>query len=172
MVTGLASRLAATVRTFRTDPGAGQSSPTVTATLVDGHASLASGRFRWDSDLESAVGGQDLAPSPTAYLLGALAGCGVVFLHDTLAPLFDVTLDDVVATARCRSDAAGLLGIEGAPPALQEIELGITVTSPDPANRVEAMFAVWRERCPIFLALSQPSPTTLRFEIVAAGTRR
>ena len=53
-----------------------------------------------------AIGGENLAPSPTAYLLGALAGCGVVFLRDTLAPQFDVTIDALEATARCRADAA------------------------------------------------------------------
>ena len=82
----------------------------MTATLVNGHARLSAGPFNWDADLPPAIGGGNLAPSPTAYLLGALAGCGVAFLRDTLAPQFDVELDDVTAVASASSDARGLLG--------------------------------------------------------------
>ena len=66
--------------------------PEVTATLVNGRARLTAGPFNWDADLPAALGGEDLAPSPTAYLLGALAGCAVAFLRDTLAPQFDVEI--------------------------------------------------------------------------------
>ena len=101
---------------FRTDPSTARSKPSVTATLANGRARLSAGPFNWDADLPVALGGENLAPSPTAYLLGALAGCGVAFLHDTLAPQFDVTIDDVSAVARCSADARGLLGLDGVRP--------------------------------------------------------
>ena len=153
----LTARINEATDKFRSDPAAGVTTPTVTATLLNGRARLSSGPFNWESDLGPAIGGENLAPSPTAYLLGALAGCGVVFLRDTLATQFGVTIDDVQATARCRADVGGLLGIEGTNPALDQIELNITVTSRDPADRLEAMFAAWRERCPIYLALLNPN---------------
>jgi uncharacterized OsmC-like protein len=165
----LTDRINETAAKFRADPATGVTTPSVTATLLNGHARLSSGPFNWDADLGPGIGGENLAPSPTAYLLGALAGCGVVFLRDTLAPQFGVTLDDVRATARCRSDVAGLLGIEGTSPALDDIELSITVSSPDPADRLEAMFAAWRERCPIYLALLNPNPVGVDFAIGAAA---
>lgn len=165
----LGARLDETIEKFRSDPTAGLTTPSVTATLINGHARLSSGPFNWDSDLGPAVGGENLAPSPTAYLLGALAGCGVVFLRDTLAPQFGVTLDDVRATATCRTDVAGLLGIEGTNPALEQFELRIEVSSPDPADRLEAMFAAWRERCPIYLALINPNQVTVEFQTEAAS---
>lgn len=164
----LGTRLDESAQKFRSDPAAGLTTPSVTATLINGHARLSSGPFNWDSDLGPAVGGENLAPSPTAYLLGALAGCGVVFLRDTLAPQFGVTLDGVQATARCRADAAGLLGIEGTTSALDQIELSISVSSPDPADRLDAMFAAWRERCPIYLALINPNQVTVEFQTEAA----
>ena len=165
----LGARLDETVEKFRSDPTAGLTTPSVTATLINGHARLSSGPFNWDSDLGPAVGGENLAPSPTAYLLGALAGCGVVFLRDTLAPQFGVTLDDVQATARCRADLAGLLGIEGTNAALGQIELSITVSSRNPAERLAAMFVAWRERCPIYLALINPNQVTVEFQTEAAA---
>lgn len=139
----------------------------MTATLVNGHARLSSGPFNWDTDLGPAVGGENLAPSPTAYLLGALAGCGVVFLRDTLAPEFGVTSTAIEATASCRADLGGLPGIEGTAAALDLIRLDARITSPDPQDRIDAMLAAWRERCPIFLALRNANEVALDFQ--AAG---
>ena len=146
---------------FRIDPAAGRTSPTVTATLANGHARISAGPFNWESDLPASIGGANLAPSPTAYLLGALAGCGVAFLADTLAPEFGVRIDGITATARCKSDLGGLFGIDGVLPNLTDIELDLEVSSPDAEAKTEPMLAAWRERCPILLALLQPNAVAL-----------
>lgn len=156
-----ATILAETEARFRADPAAAQSRPSVTATLAEGRAQLSAGPFTWQADLPLAIGGQNGAPSPTAYLLGALAGCGVAFLHDTLAPQFGVEIDGITAVARCSADARGLLGIDGVPSDLGDLELDIQVSTSSPADRVEAMFAAWRERCPIYLALLKPNSIAL-----------
>src|SRR5689334_20112147 len=97
----IASTIDATRTKFAADASAARSTPAVTATLANGRARLSAGPFNWDADLPASLGGENLAPSPTAYLLGALAGCAVTFLHDTLAPEFDVDVDDITAVARC-----------------------------------------------------------------------
>ena len=74
----LTARVNETTEKARADPAAGVATPTVTATLPNGHARLSSGPFNWESDLGPGIGG--------------------VFLRDTLAPQFGVTLDDVQAT--------------------------------------------------------------------------
>lgn len=167
-MTTMTTRLAESAEKFRADPATGITNPSVTATLLNGHARLSSGPFNWESDLGPAVGGESMAPSPTAYLLGALAGCGVIFMRDTLAPQFGVSLAEIEATATCRADLAGLLGVEGTDPALNEIALEIRITTGDPAERVEAMLAAWRERCPIYLALTNVSPVQLETRISAS----
>lgn len=154
---------------FRSDPTTARSTPSVTATLTNGHARLSAGPFNWDADLPVAVGGQNLAPSPTAYLLGALAGCGVAFLHDTLAPQFGVRIDAVTAVASCTSDARGLLGMDDVSPALTDIAIDIEVTSPDPEDKTGPMLAAWRERCPIFLALVRPNEVSLTSRATASS---
>jgi uncharacterized OsmC-like protein len=146
---------------FRADPAAARSTPKVTASLVNGRARLSAGPFNWDADLPAALGGENLAPSPTAYLLGALAGCAVAFLRDTLAPQFGVEIDDVTATATASSDLRGLLGIDGVAPDLGAFGLDIRVASPTSADRIEAMLGAWRERCPIYLALLKPGEIAL-----------
>ena len=147
--------------TFREDPAKARSAPTVTATLANGRARLSAGPFNWDADLPAILGGENLAPSPTAYLLGALAGCAVAFLHDTLAPQFDVEIDSATAAASSVSDLRGLVGIDGAAPDLTDLKLDIQLTSSSPQDRIDAMLAAWRERCPIYLALLKPNAVEL-----------
>lgn len=154
--------LSETEERFRADPAAARTAPAVTATLVNGRARLSAGPFNWDADLPASLGGENLAPSPTAYLLGALAGCAVAFMHDTLAPQFGVRIEDITAVARGSADLRGLLGIEGASPEIGDLELEIRITSDDPPERTEPMLQVWRDRCPIFLALLNPNALALR----------
>ena len=156
-----ATVIAETEARFRADPAKARSSPAVTASLVNGRARLSAGPFNWDADLPATLGGENLAPSPTAYLLGALAGCAVAFLHDTLAPRFDVEITDVTAVAKCSTDQRGLLALDDVAPDLTDLALEIKVSSPSPQDRVDAMFAAWRERCPIYLALIKPQSVTL-----------
>jgi uncharacterized OsmC-like protein len=156
-----ATVLAETEARFRADPAKARSTPAVTATLVNGRARLSAGPFNWDADLPATLGGENLAPSPTAYLLGALAGCAVAFLHDTLAPRFEVEISDVTAIAKCSSDQRGLLALDGVAPDLADLSLEIKVSSPSPQDRVDAMLAAWRERCPIYLALIKPQSVSL-----------
>jgi len=163
-----ATVLAETEARFRADPSKARSTPAVTASLVNGRARLSAGPFNWDADLPLTLGGENLAPSPTAYLLGALAGCAVAFLHDTLAPQFDVEIADVTAVARCSTDQRGLLALDGVAPDLGDLALEIRVSSPSSEDRVEAMLAAWRERCPIYLALIKPQTVTLTIEGGAA----
>ena len=156
-----ATVLAETEAKFRADPSKARSTPTVTASLVNGRARLSAGPFNWDADLPATLGGENLAPSPTAYLLGALAGCAVAFLNDTLAPQFDVDIADVTAVARCSTDQRGLLALDGVAADLTDLALEIRVSSPSPQDRVDDMLAAWRQRCPIYLALLKPQTVTL-----------
>jgi uncharacterized OsmC-like protein len=153
-----------TAARFRTDPTAGRTAPAVTATLEGGRARLSAGAFSWEADLPPSLGGSNAAPSPTAYLLGALAGCGVAFLNDTLAPEFGVTIRGITAVARCRADLAGLVGVEGAAPDLSDLELEIRIDTPDPESKTGPMFEAWQRRCPVYLALRNPNVVALHVE--------
>jgi len=164
-----ADLLAASTLRFATDSDRARSAPAVTASLVNGHARLSAGPFNWDADLPTAIGGENLAPSPTAYLLGALAGCAVAFIHDTLAPQLGLRLDHVSAVARCTTDMRGLLGMGDAVPDLSEVAVEIHVVSPEPENRLRPLFEVWRQRCPIYLALVDPVAVRATFTTETAA---
>jgi uncharacterized OsmC-like protein len=148
---------------FNADASAAQQSPEVRATLTNGLARLSGGPFNWDADLSAPLGGGNLAPSPTLYLLGALAGCAVAFLHDTLAPQLGVAIDDVTAVARCRTDARGLLGMQGAEPDLADLELTVTIVSAASDEELARLQEAWLQRCPILLALAKPVDVATTF---------
>lgn len=161
-----ASVIRKTEERFRADPDAARGTPSVTASLANGRARLSAGAFNWEADLPEALGGSNLAPSPTAYLLGALAACAVVFVRDTLGPQLGIQIDDVSAVARCATDSRGLLGIAGVIPDLADLELEIRVSSPEPQERIDELQRTWLDRCPIYLALAKPNAVTVR---LAAG---
>lgn len=145
-----------TIQLWQQEPGKAMGNPVVKARTEGAQAILEAGPFSWRVDLPPSLGGRNEAPSPTALLLGALAGCAAVFIRDTLAPQLGVQVSEVQATAQCKSDARGLLGMEGAVPDLQDLELNIEIQSNDSQVKLEALFSAWQERCPIYLALLKP----------------
>jgi uncharacterized OsmC-like protein len=68
------------------------------------------GSFSWHTDMPVPLGGTNEAPSPTALLLSALAGCAVVFIRDPLAPQLGVTVDTIEARPSVRRMRAGFWG--------------------------------------------------------------
>ncbi len=144
-------------------PEKARSAPTVTARSDGAQAVIEAGPFTWKADLPAPLGGTNEAPSPTALLLGALAGCAVAFVRDVLAPQLGVAVDSVEATVRCEADARGLLGLNGAAPDLQGMTLDVTVTSPQGQEAVTAIANAWLQRCPIYLALIKPTAVDVNF---------
>ena len=152
-----------TIATWSREPDKARSSPAVTARAEEGQALISAGPFTWRADLPAPLGGTNQAPSPTALLLGALAGCAVVFVQDTLAPQLGIKVEAVEATVKCQTDARGLLGMDGAMPDLQGLTVEVTVTSPDGEDAVAEIARVWKERCPIYLALQKPNEVNVQF---------
>ena len=157
-----------TVRLFEEQPEKARTKPTVKAHTDGSQAVMEAGPFSWNSDLPEPLGGTNQAPSPTALLLSALAGCAVVFIRDTLAPQLGVRVDAVEATAQCEADARGLLGMTGAEPDLTNIRLDIRVQSPDSESEVQKIYEAWQERCPIYLALTKAMNVSLNTETTRA----
>lgn len=152
----------ATHSEWTANPDAARGAPTVSGRLVDGQAELTAGKYTWRADLPAALGGTGSAPTPTQLLLGALAGCAVALIHDTLAPQLGVELRDVTAVARCTSDARGLLGMDGARPDLANIEIDVTIDAAGPPDRLRELEKLWQERCPIYLAIAKPNAVSVR----------
>ena len=155
--------IAATVDAWTKEPEKALGAPVVTARAEDSQAVIRSGAFTWRADLPPALGGKNEAPTPTALLLSALAGCAVVFVRDTLAPQLGIRVTAVEATVRCETDARGLLGIGAAEPDLHSVSLDVSIESPDGGDAIATIAEVWQERCPIYLALVKPIDVAVSF---------
>ncbi len=153
-----------TTRLWQEQPEKARSAPAVTARTEGSQATLTTGPFSWQVDLPQPLGGTNQAPSPTALLLGALAGCAAVFIRDTLAPQLGVHVETVEATARCEADARGLLGLDGASPDLENLQLEIRVESPSGDEALQRLYQAWQARCPVYLALTKPTPVALSLQ--------
>ncbi len=155
-----------TIAAWTKEPNQARSVPTVTARADGSQAAIQAGPFTWRADLPVPLGGTNQAPSPTALLLSALAGCAVAFVRDTLAPQLGIGIKAVEATVTCETDARGLLGMDGAQPDLRNVTLDVSVDSPDGEAAVAELARVWQERCPIYLALQKPTDVAVGFRAV------
>ena len=144
------------IQVWTKEPEKAKVSPVVKARSDGAQAILETGSFSWQSDMPPTLGGENRAASPTALLLGALSGCAVLFIRDTLAPQLGVRVDSVQAEARCKADFRGLLGMSGAVPDLQDLEVTIQIQSPDSEEKIQGLYQAWLERCPVYLALTKP----------------
>ena len=156
--------IAETVELWTKEPDKARVSPTATAKMDGAKATIEAGPFKLEADLPPTLGGTNAAPSPTLLLLSALAGCGAVFVRDTLAPQMGIEVDSVEAVARCDADMGGLVGNEGAVPDLTNVQLTVRISSAGGEADAQELSEVWLERCPIYLALSKPVNVEVNFE--------
>ena len=156
------------MRVWKEDPGKAKVKPMLKGRSDGAQVVLETGPFSWRADLPPSLGGTNTAPSPTAMLLSALAACAVVFIRDTLAPQLGVRVESVEAVVQCEADFRGALGMEGAMPDLQNVQVTIQIQSSDSEENVRKLYQVWQERCPIYLALIKPLPVSTALEIKGA----
>lgn len=155
-----------TIQTWTREPVRAASRPTVKARSVCTKAVIESGSFSWNADLPSALGGDNSAPTPTALLLSALAGCAVTIIRNTLAPQLGVRIYSIDATVSCESDSRGLLGIDSIEPDLHNVSLDLLIESPDGEAAVQRVLEIWKARCPVYLALLKPVQVSVSSTVV------
>jgi len=161
--------LHATEQLWRSEPAKAKGKPTATARSDGAQAVFEFGTFSWRCDLPAPLDGTNAAPSPTALLLSALAGCAVVFIRDTLAPQIGVQIGEVQAVAQCEADSRGLLGIDDVASDLQNLQLTIRIQSSDSEDTVQQLYQAFQQRCPIYLALMKPLHVQTSLEIQPVG---
>lgn len=155
-----------TIQLWQAEPAKAKVKPAVKASSEGTQAVFESGSFSWRADFPPSLGGNGAAPSPTALFLSALAGCAVLLIRDTLASQLGVQLDAVTALAHVENDFRGLLGLDGAAPDFQNLFLTINIKSSEPEAKVQELYQVWLQRCPIYLGITRglAVKTTLEVE--------
>jgi uncharacterized OsmC-like protein len=155
----------ATVRLYQEQPEQAVLKPALKATSQGSQAVMEVGPYTLSCDTLPAFGGTNQAPSPTAFFLGALAGCAVVFIRDTLSPQLEVEVSQVEATATCEYDLRGLLGFSGVVNDFQNVQINVVIQSPEPEEKVRELFETWKKRCPILLGMLKSLPVVTTLDI-------
>jgi uncharacterized OsmC-like protein len=145
---------------FERKPEAGLLKPKVNASTKNGLVILKAGNTTWEEDLPPSLGGKNTTIGPLQHLLGSLAGCGAGLIKNSLAPLFDTSIDSVDADAQCEFDVKGVHGMEGASGDIRNVSLTLTVYSDDHPDKIKKIFDVWKQRAPVFLCFQKPVEIT------------
>ncbi|WP_174614432.1 OsmC family protein [Virgibacillus ihumii] len=104
---------------------------------------------KFDIDEPVALGGNDAAPNPVEYLLGALGGC-INVLVTTFAEQFSVDVKDVNVHIEGDLDPDGFQGKNpNVRPGYQEIRYQISIDSPSPNENVKALIEHVEKVCPV-----------------------
>lgn len=123
---------------------------------------LTSGAHTWWVDEPAALAGDDIAPSPVEYALGALISCQVVVFH-LYAKALGIPFDDIRITAQGDLDAARLLGKDEAVRAgFSEIRVEIRISGPESDERYEHLREVVDAHCPVLDLFANATPVTSR----------
>lgn len=119
------------------------------------------------ADEDAHLGGEDLAPNPSEYLLSAIAMCQVV-TYQSIARALGIPLDAIEVTASGALDWRGSLGMErGIPVGFLEIECEARLRSPADPERIRRL----AERVERYCAVSDTirRPVALRESVILNG---
>jgi len=121
---------------------------------------IRAGKHRFLVDEPAGLAGDDAAPSPVEYALGALISCQVV-VYRLYAQSLGLTIDDIEVSAEGDLDARKLFGIdESGRAGFHDVRLTVDITGPNSAEEYEKLRAVVDEHCPVLDLFANPVPTS------------
>ncbi|MFC4139843.1 MULTISPECIES: OsmC family protein [unclassified Microbacterium] len=121
---------------------------------------ITSGKHRFLVDEPAGLAGDDAAPSPVEYALGALVSCQVVVFR-LYAQALGLTIDDIAITAEGDLDVRKLFGIdESGRAGFHDVRVRVDITGPDSAEDYERLRVVVEEHCPVLDLFANTVPTS------------
>lgn len=121
---------------------------------------IASGAHRFIVDEPAALGGDDTAPSPVEYALGALISCQVVVFR-LYAQALGLTIDDLEITAEGDLDVRKIFGIdENLRAGFHDVRVSVKIDGPDSDEQYEQLRRTVDEHCPVLDIFSNQVPVS------------
>ncbi|WP_181275167.1 OsmC family protein [Brevibacterium oceani] len=119
---------------------------------------IKAGKHTFTVDEPAPLAGDDAAPNPVEYVLGALISCQVV-VYRLYAHNRGLTIDDLEITAEGDLDVQGIFGIdEDVRPGFSAVRISVKVTGPDSEEAYQELQRTVDAHCPVFDIVSQPTP--------------
>lgn len=122
---------------------------------------ITSGKHSFRVDEPVGLAGEDSAPSPVEYALGALISCQVV-VYRLYAHQLGIKIDTLDITAEGDLDVRGLFGLDSSiRPGFAGVHLLVNVTGPETRERYEELQAAVDAHCPVLDLFVNPTPVSV-----------
>lgn len=119
------------------------------------------------ADEDAHLGGDDLAPNPTEYLLAAIAMCQMV-TYRSIARSLGIPLDSLEITATGTMDWRGTLGLDRSiPPGFESIECTARIESSADPEKIRRLAARVERYCGVSDTIRRP--VALHEQVVLNG---
>ena len=119
---------------------------------------ITAGRHTFTVDEPAPLAGDDAAPSPVEYALGALISCQVV-VYRLYAHNLGLTIDELDVTAEGDLDVQGLFGAdETVRPGFSAVRVSVKVAGPDSEEDYRKLQETVDAHCPVFDNFTNPTP--------------
>lgn len=172
---GTSERIATSVARLReelagTAPGSGPD-PTVRARLDEGlKVTCTDPRGNAiETDMPEAIGGEGSAMSPGSVLRSAVAACDATAIAIEAASR-GIELSALDVEVASRSDHRGLLGLPGADPQPEGLEVNVRIAAPGVAEQaLRSLVADALDRSPVAKAVERPVAVEVSLEVGPGG---
>ena len=119
---------------------------------------ISAGKHSFTVDEPTPLAGDDAAPNPVEYALGALISCQIV-VYRLYAHNLGLTIDDLEVTAEGDLDVQGLFGAdETVRPGFSGVRVAVTITGPDSQEAYQQLQETVDAHCPVFDIFTNPTP--------------
>ncbi|MGX1693971.1 OsmC family protein [Microbacterium keratanolyticum] len=121
---------------------------------------IRAGAHRFLVDEPAGLAGDDAAPSPVEYALGALVSCQVVVFR-LYAQALGLTIDELEITAEGDLDVRKIFGIdESVRAGFHGVRVSVEITGPNTPEEYENLRQIVDAHCPVLDIFENPVPTT------------
>lgn len=119
---------------------------------------ITAGRHTFTVDEPTPLAGDDAAPNPVEYALGALISCQVV-VYRLYAQNLGLTIEELDVSAEGDLDVRGLFGAdETVRPGFSAVRVSVNIAGPDSAEDYQKLQDTVDAHCPVFDIFTNPTP--------------
>jgi putative redox protein len=119
---------------------------------------ITAGKHTFTVDEPTPLAGDDVAPNPVEYALGALISCQIV-VYRLYAHNLGLTIESLDVSAEGDLDVQGLFGADDTVrPGFSTVRVNVEITGPDSDEAYQELQKTVDAHCPVFDIFTNPTP--------------